>query len=283
MRITVDQFKSIRNFDDNLYHQLLGVTRGIGNNTVEIDLSHPLVGEAFQKSFAEWKTANNIAEAPPPPPHNDKCSCTDCFNKRVAEQQRSEKARLEVEKQNAPGRARLAHWIVNEGLIDNQFNKDAFLRFLDEKFPGLTVIRPDHVDAFVASKRMELQWAAPTPAPASAPVQSEPVLLSDGSPQLPIDTEPIGPHLLKYTVIQLRDLSARQRARAAGEGELQPLEYVRGGKIISEPRIPLSMKPGVQHSPKQIEDWNVRIAQAHARQTGSHGSGGSSWFDSRRL
>jgi hypothetical protein len=226
-------------------------------------------------------------------PHSKDCSCNDCFQAKTREQMRAEAARLEIEKQNLPGQRRINEYMTQgyvfpDGrklLLDNAHNRDAFWNFLDAKFPGLRVITPQHVDVFIQAKREELEWAAPQPVPTPVSAQPEPVVtLSDGSSQLPIDTVPVGPHLLKYTIPQLRDLTARQRARDAGETEaLPPLEYIQKGRTIVEPRVPLSVKPGPQHSPEQHRDWNVRIANAHAKARGSHGGGGASWFDSRRL
>ena len=121
----------------------------------------------------------------PNPEHEKYCGCDDCFQKRLVEQQRSEAARLEVEKQNVPGQARLNEYMTRlndqgQVLLNNDFNKDVFWKFLDEKFPGLTVVTPRHVDVFVAAKRLELQFGVPPVpvAPTPTPVQPEPVLLS---------------------------------------------------------------------------------------------------------
>src|SRR6266851_3415760 len=111
-------------------------------------------------------------------------------------------------------------------------------------------------------KRLELQWGAPPvpAAPTPTPVEPEPVFLSDGSEQLPIDAIPG----TKHTVIQLRDLDARQRALKAGESTLAPLEN-------GEPRLPLGTAPSPRHSVAQRRDLERRTARTWARQSGSHG------------
>jgi hypothetical protein len=218
MRVTIEQFKSIRTFDDTLYHQLLGVSHGIGNGVVEIDESHPLIaGEAFQKGLSDWKKANGIVEAPKPPEHNDSCSCPDCFSKRTSEIVRKEAARLEAEKKSAetlqPGLDRLQEYF-KAGLVDSPENAALFDRTWREH-PQLSKIRessPQVVDAVIAVCRQQLKWrsAEPTLAPTpAAPVRT----LANGEPELPIDALTTGAYR-GASKAQLQDLSRR-----LGEGQ----------------------------------------------------------------
>ncbi len=275
MKVTLDNLKSLRQSDPTLYAYILPQARGVGD-AIEIDTSQ--LKEAHRKLLEAWARENDIEE-PLSSSHGQYCSCDRCFQKRTHD----EIAKAEAEK---PAKAMLQAAIARlqeyfkAGLVDSAENAAIFDRTWREH-PVLKTIKqsnPQVVDAIIKLCRDQLKWrsAEPTPAPTPAPVSE--VLLSDGSPQKGLDETPSR----SWSVEQLKDYDRRKRLQASGESEsLPPLEYLKGGKIVSQPRLPLGTKIGPQHSPEQIRDLNIRTAQAHARQTGSHGA---SWFsDSRGL
>lgn len=195
--------------------------------------------------------------------HEKFCGCSDCFNKRVAEQIGSEKDRLALVAQAKAAAARLTQYLKGEvagvgRLRDSENNRQQWTAF-EKKLPADVVLSAGLIDQFISGWRSVLEFDV-TPAPAPAPPAPAVVILSDGSEQLPIDAIPDR----KHTVVQLRDLDTRQRALKAGEGVLAPLEN-------GEPRLLLGTKPSPSHSVAQRRDLELRTARAWARQQGSVG------------
>ncbi len=198
MKLTTYQLGALRKADATLYAFVLPAAHGVGNDQVEIDLTK--VDKLHCKLLENWAQENNIQTEPSQSQHGKYCGCEDCFNKHVASESAAQK---EVEKQNAPGKARLLEYI-KQGLLDDLFNRNVFMTFLDEKFSGIQVIRPDLVDAFVAAKKQELHWKVPEPAPSPEPVVRT---LASGEPELPLDAGELMMH--RASKAQLQDLSRR--------------------------------------------------------------------------
>jgi hypothetical protein len=270
MRVTIENLKSLRTTDPTLYAYVVPACRGVGD-AIEIDLSQ-IKGEAHRKLLEAWARENEIEE-PLSSSHGQFCGCDPCFRKRTQE----EMAKA-AEKQLQAGVDRLNEYFA-AGLENTEANRELFMKTWKEH-PKLSQIKqssPQVVDAVIALVRDKFAWRKAEPTPMSVAPPQPVVTLSDGSQQKSLEETPS----TQWTVAQLKDYDRRKRLQAAGEGELLPLEYVQRGRLVVEQRLPLGTKVGPQHSPEQIRDLNIRTAQAHARQTGSHGA---SWFsDSRGL
>jgi hypothetical protein len=269
MRVTVENLKSLRTTDPTLYAYVVPACRGV-SDAIEIDLSQ-IKGEAHRKLLEAWARENEIEE-PLSSSHGQFCGCDPCFRKRTQE----EMAKA-AEKQLQAGVDRLNEYFA-AGLENTEANRELFMKTWKEH-PKLSQIKqssPQVVDAVVALVRDKLSWRKVEPTPAPTPALEQVVTLSDGNPQKSLDETPSR----SWSVEQLKDYDRRKRLQAAGEGELQPLQYVQRGRLVVDQRLPLGTKIGPQHSPEQIRDLNVRTASAHARQTGSHGA---AWFEARRL
>ncbi len=211
-----------------------------------------VLGEEIVEELKAWQAA--------PGTHEKHCPCEECFNKYVSENNRKEKGRLALVAQQKAAEARIMEYVA-QGLANTEANREIFMTAW-KTHPALKVIEiptVQLVDAVIALVRDKLTWQKPTP-PTPAPAPEPVVILSDGSEQLPIDAVPSS----RYTVAQLQDLDARQRALKAGEGTLAPLEN-------GEPRLPLGTKPNPSHSVAQRRDLELRTARVWARQSGSHG------------
>ncbi len=264
MKINFDKLKIER---PTLYAR---ITKEVNHEYAgELEFYPDALGEEIEAELKAWKAAPSV--------HEVGCSCEACFQKRVSEDNAREKERLAAK---AAG-ARLLQYMQEQGLKDNEHNRSKWSEF-EAKLPTDVTFTPQLIDQFITGWRSVLEWGAPPApvAPAPAPVERVVTLSADGSQQKSLEETPSS----RWTLPQLHDWDRRKRAQALGESEtLPPLEFIRGGKVVTEPRLPLSTRVGPQHSREQIEDLNVRTARAAARYTGSHGSGGSSWFDSRRL
>jgi hypothetical protein len=274
MRVTVENLKSLRTTDPTLYAYVVPACRGVGD-AIEIDTSQ--LKEAHRKLLEAWARENDIEE-PLSSSHGQYCSCDHCFSRRTHDEIAKAEAGKPAKATLQGAIARLQEYF-KAGLVDSPENAAIFDRTWREhpQLSKVTQSSPQIVDAVIALVRDKLAWrkAEPTPTPVAPP---QPVVtLSDGSQQKSLEETPS----TQWTVAQLKDYDRRKRLQAAGEGELLPLEYVQRGRLVVEQRLPLGTKIGPQHSPEQIRDLNIRTAQAHARQTGSHGA---SWFsDSRGL
>ena len=136
--------------------------------------------------------------------HEKYCGCGDCFNRRLAEQNRSENERLKLAGQAKAAAQRLLQYMKEQGLRDNEHNRQKWAEF-ESKLPKDVVLSADLIDQFVSGWRSVLEWNT-TPAPAPAP---EPVLLSDGSQQKRLDETPNS----GWSVAQLKDWSKRSDAQ----------------------------------------------------------------------
>lgn len=124
---------------------------------------------------------------------------------------RDEKARKKQADLEA-GRARLRQYVVAQNLEDTVENGERIQEFLNEVAHGY--VSQGNIDAAISvlgpRGHDTLTFKTLPPALPPAPSPPAPVILSDGSEQLPLDaTEK---QMRAATMVQLHDLAARQRA-----------------------------------------------------------------------
>jgi hypothetical protein len=174
----------------------------------ELEFYPDVLGEEITTELKAWLAAPSV--------HAKGCSCNECFQKSVAENNRMEKERLA-----AKAAAQRLLQYIRQGLRDNERNRSKWQEF-EAKLPKDVALSPELIDQFIAGWRSVLQWDASRPAPTPSPVQEpESVVLSDGSPQKSLDEMPSR----SWTRAQLQDWFKRS------DGQKKLLQQQYGGGI----------------------------------------------------
>ncbi len=208
IRISPTTFKTM--FEDRnyytLYYGLLPLAKGESPDVLTFDIDR--LGEAFRLQWADWARTHQdkILEAPaaaPPAPAAPAPILNDSLARLQREQREAEAETAQLQSDAATKRA--AWYLSDQGLLDNDYNRDLFFGWFDRNKAAFTSA---NVDICIQQLSSELQWAVWSPR--VAPVVTV-RMLENGEPELPIDCSE--QEMRRASKAQLQDLSLRR-----GEG-----------------------------------------------------------------
>ncbi len=227
-RIRMSDFKAMyrdRSYDA-LYHALLGVAKAEpGGEVIAID-DAALCGEAFQRQWQEWMGSNpskilGVTEQPPAA-SSAPAQTGDDDLARLQKAQR-EQAEANAKAITEAANKRVAHYIHDQGLLDDNRNIELLKNWFDRNNAPFTSYNLDRAVEELAS---ELTWAVWSPR--VQPTVEARMIEGTNEPELPIDaSESV---MRKATKVQLQDLSKRR-------GEFQQNRRGSFGSRFIEPTI----------------------------------------------
>jgi hypothetical protein len=183
--VTVD-FDALRVHDPRFYSKAIKVFK-LSSGVHEVDL----------EALLYWEDRQRLSEFLN---HQDKVA----KEAAAAEIERQRKIEADTEAY----KARILQYVNEQDLQPTAENAEIIRKWLDEH-PQINGYKSaQNADAAVSVLRGKLTWKPKVPATPPAPEPPPAVLLSDGSPQLPIDAMPT----YKHTKAQLADLAKRQVA-----------------------------------------------------------------------
>jgi hypothetical protein len=189
---------------DGLYHSLLHVAKAEpGGDVIALDVDS-LKGEAFRLQWNEWVRSNpsKILTTDPPAASSAPAQPVDDGLARL-QKERREAEEATAKTIEAAANARASWYVSDQGMLDNDYNRDLFLGWFEANKAAYTA---HHVDLAVESLASQIQWAVWSPR--VQPVNEIRLIEGTNEPELPIDATES--QMRKASRVQLTDLSKRR-------------------------------------------------------------------------